>query len=232
MYIILIYRTVGRNLDICSFLNLNNLIKGDIGLQPGHTEIHQDVTTKTKIFNIAARLMAQKGYNAVTMRQISEQSGVSKPTIYYYFNSKEGLYQELINRGLAYVDAQVEELFKRDIPVKQKLTELVKIRFQQCLDYPDFARFFLYLFAMMEDTPLPVGFKKEAIIRREFLIDLIQEGISNGEFGLSVKTSVAVEIIIGTLTHFISQQLSTKKVILSDQIAEEIIEVLFKGLNE
>jgi AcrR family transcriptional regulator len=198
----------------------------------GEADIYQVESTKTKIFNIAARLMAQKGYNAVTMRQISEQSGVSKPTIYYYFNSKEKLYQELINTGLAYVDAQVEELFKRNIPVKQKLTELIKIRFQQCLNYPDFAKFFLYLFAMMEDTPLPVGFKKEAITRREFLVDLIQEGINNGEFGLSVKTSVAVEIIIGTLTHFISQQLSVNKVILSDQLAEEIIEFLFKGLNE
>jgi AcrR family transcriptional regulator len=198
----------------------------------GDVDIHQVETTKTKIFNIAARLMAQKGYNTVTMRQISEQSGVSKPTIYYYFKSKEGLYQELINTGLAYVDSQVDEIFTRDIPVKHKLTELVKIRFHQCLNYPDFAKFFLYLFAMMEDTPLPVGFKKEAITRREFLVDLIQEGINNGEFGLSVKTSVAVEIIIGTLTHFISQQLSTKKVILSDQLAEEVIEVLFKGLNE
>jgi len=58
------------------------------------------------------------------------------------------------------------------------------------------------------------------------------EGIDKKEFGISVKTQIAVEIIIGTLIHFISQQLASRRKILSDQLAEEIIEVLFKGLNE
>ena len=191
-----------------------------------------ELDTKTKIFNVAARLMAQKGYNAVSMREISEQSGVSKPTIYYHFNSKEGLYQELINTAIDYGDAQLDEILQRDLTVKQKLVELVKVRFQQSLKFPDFAKFFLYLFVSLEDTPLVDRFKKEAISRREIMVDLIQEGIDKKEFGISVKTQIAVEIIIGTLIHFISQQLASKRKILSDQLAEEIIEVLFKGLNE
>jgi len=191
-----------------------------------------EINTKTKIFNVAARLIGRKGYNAVSMREISEQSGVSKPTIYYHFNSKEGLYRQLFNSAIAYSDAQLNEILTRDISVKEKLIELIKARFQQTLKYPDFAKFFLQLFIFMEDTPLSKQFQTEAIIRREILAKLIQEGINNKEFGFSVKAPIAVEILIGTLIHFIAQQLVSNKTILSDQLAEEIIEVLFKGLNE
>ena len=83
----------------------------------------------------------------------------------------------------------------------------------------------------MEDTPLSKQFQAEAIIRREIIARLIQQGINNKEFGLSVKPSIAVEIIIGTLIHFISQQLLSTKKILSDNLAKEIIKVLFKDLN-
>jgi AcrR family transcriptional regulator len=191
-----------------------------------------EVSTKTKIFNVAARLISQKGYNAVSMREISEQSGVSKPMIYYYFNSKEGLYRHLFDSAITYSDAQINEVLDRDISVKQKLIEITKARFHQTLKYPDFARFFLHLFIFMEDTPLSEQYQTTAIVRREILSKLIQKGIHNKEFGVSVKATIAVEILIGTLIHFISQQLASSKKILSDRLAEEIIELLFKGLNE
>jgi len=191
-----------------------------------------ELNTKTKIFNVAARLIGQKGYHAVSMREISEQSGVSKPTIYYYFKSKEGLYHQLFISAIAYSDDQLNEILTHNISVKEKLIELIKVRFHQALKYPELAKFFLHLFIFMEDTPLFEQFQAEAIIRREIISKLIQEGINNKEFGLSVKTAIAVEIIIGTLIHFIGQQLVSNKKILSDQLAEEIIDVLFKGLNE
>jgi AcrR family transcriptional regulator len=191
-----------------------------------------EFNTKTKIFNVAARLIGQKGYNAVSMREISEQSGVSKPTIYYHFNSKEGLYRQLFKSAITYSDAQLNDILSRDISAREKLIEVIKARFQQTLKYPDFAKFFLQLFIFMEDTPLSEQFQAEAIIRREILARLIQEGIKNKEFGVSVKAPIAVEILIGTMIHFIAQQLISNKEILSDQLAEEVIEVLFKGLNE
>ncbi|HNT64383.1 MAG TPA: TetR/AcrR family transcriptional regulator, partial [bacterium] len=55
--------------------------------------------TKAQIIRIAAHLFALKGYDGVSMREISEKTGVTKPTIYYYFGNKEGLYRALIDLG-------------------------------------------------------------------------------------------------------------------------------------
>jgi AcrR family transcriptional regulator len=191
-----------------------------------------EIDTRSKIFHIAAKLIAQKGYNAVSMREISEQSGVSKPMIYYYFESKEKLYQSLMDTGLAYNNNQIQEILSSPIAIKDKLTALFKLQFEQCLKFPEFVKFFLYMFVKIEDTPLGERLRQEELRRKHGLMKLIQEGVQRGEFGMSVKPEIAVELIIGTITHFMWHQMNSKKRILTDQLAEEIIEVLFKGLNE
>ena len=40
-------------------------------------------------------LFAERGYDATSVREIVEAAGVAKPTLYYYFRSKEGLAQAL-----------------------------------------------------------------------------------------------------------------------------------------
>jgi hypothetical protein len=68
--------------------------------------------------------------------------------------------------------------------------------------------------------------------RKKNLVKLVQQGIERGEFGTNIKPEIAVEMIIGTITHFMWHQLNSKRRIVSDQLAAEIVEVLFKGLND
>ena len=63
-------------------------------------------------------------------------------------------------------------------------------------------------------------------------MEMIEEGIQTGEFGSNIKPELAVEIIGGVVWHYIGRQLNFKENILTDQLAEDIVELLFKGLNE
>lgn len=188
--------------------------------------------TRSRIFTVAARLMAHKGYFAVSMREISEQSGVTKPTIYYHFQSKEELYRQLLDTAIHHGDVLINDIINKESSVQQKLADMLKVRFRFSLEYPDLARFFVHLFTHLEDNPLSEKLLKEADVRRKMLKDLIRNGIKSGEFGMSLKPEIAVEIFLGTAAHFISQQLAGRKIVLTDKLAEEIVEVLFKGLNE
>ncbi len=196
------------------------------------TNIMEELGTKAKIFQAAARLFAEKGYNGVSMREISESTGLSKPTIYYYFGSKEGIYTSLVEVGLHHNLEQFQQIIDMNIPVKQKIIEIVKIRFRQVQEFPEFAKFFLLIFMSIENLPFLKKFIEEAASRRQSLADLIQQGIFQGEFGKSANPKLAADILIGTLMHFLVKQLNVKKKILSDELAEEIVELIFKGLNE
>lgn len=58
----------------------------------------------------AYRLLAQKGYDAVTMKEIARVAGVAPGLIHYYFDSKDQLLQEvLLEAGDRYVE-QMKQL--------------------------------------------------------------------------------------------------------------------------
>lgn len=48
------------------------------------------------ILETALGLFYTRGYDAVGVQEIAEKSGVTKPTLYYYFKSKYGLLEQLI----------------------------------------------------------------------------------------------------------------------------------------
>ena len=58
------------------------------------------------ILNVAGQAFAREGYHSASMEEIAQLADVSKPMLYAYFGSKEGLY-------LAYVDRTGRELLER-----------------------------------------------------------------------------------------------------------------------
>ena len=58
------------------------------------------------ILDVAGQVFARGGYFSSSMDEIAELAGVSKPMLYAYFGSKEGLY-------VAYVDRTGQELLDR-----------------------------------------------------------------------------------------------------------------------
>jgi AcrR family transcriptional regulator len=196
------------------------------------TKLENESTTKATIFKAAAKLFAEKGYNGVSMREISEQSKVTKPTIYYYFGNKEGIYKTLIKEALSYHTEDLRQIASLKISVKQKLVELMKRRFQVSLRHPELTKFVLEVFNHYENLPCLDGFQDDVESHGKIFTDMIQEGINSGEFGASAKPELVVEIIAGVLMHFLLDQLHSRGRILSDQLAEDVVELLFKGLNE
>ena len=57
------------------------------------------------ILETALDLFYARGYDAVGVQEIAERSGVTKPTLYYYFKSKYGLLEQLLeNRGTPFLE--------------------------------------------------------------------------------------------------------------------------------
>ena len=58
------------------------------------------------ILDVAGQVFAGAGFGSASMDEIADRAGVSKPMLYTYFGSKEGLY-------LAYIDRAGGELLER-----------------------------------------------------------------------------------------------------------------------
>ena len=56
--------------------------------------------SRDSILEAAAKLFRRHGYSATTLRQIAGMADIKAGSIYYYFDSKEAILDEVLDRGL------------------------------------------------------------------------------------------------------------------------------------
>lgn len=81
--------------------------------------------TETTILNTALELMRQDGFEAVTVRDICKQAGITTGAFYHHFKSKE----ELFDKGFAPLDQFVEKV------LEEQMVEEPVARLQTILDH-------------------------------------------------------------------------------------------------
>jgi AcrR family transcriptional regulator len=65
----------------------------------------EEMSTKEKVFEVALDLFAQKGYDAVSMREIAEAVGIRKASLYSHFSSKDELIEQIIKFPMAALES-------------------------------------------------------------------------------------------------------------------------------
>src|SRR5262245_41201278 len=98
------------------------------------------------IARTAAKLFAERGYDATSVREIVEAAGVAKPTLYYYFRSKEGLAQALLTLPLSALVATLRNLVTTEADPIRCVEKVLEANYAFCREDPDRARFLYSLF--------------------------------------------------------------------------------------
>jgi AcrR family transcriptional regulator len=84
-------------------------------------EFMTDQTVRQRLLTGAAELFARKGYASTTVREIVEAAKVTKPALYYYFRSKEGIYLELMRAAEARFEILLDSARKEIGEVKIRI---------------------------------------------------------------------------------------------------------------
>jgi AcrR family transcriptional regulator len=98
-----------------------------------------------EIARVAARLFASHGYEATSVRMIVEAAGVTKPTLYYHFGSKEGLAKSLLTLPMSDLAERMRSILEARSEPVGAMVEIVDAHFQFCREDADRARFFFAL---------------------------------------------------------------------------------------
>jgi AcrR family transcriptional regulator len=64
---------------------------------------------RERISQAAFRLFGKKGYTCTSVQDIADAAGVKKSIVYYYFSSKEGLYQALLSESSTHLETFLAE---------------------------------------------------------------------------------------------------------------------------
>ncbi len=137
---------------------------------------------RARIVRSALDLFAAKGYAATSLREIAEAARTTKPMIYYYFRSKEGLYLSTLGDRLqAFADA-IDRATRADATPVEKLRAFADayLRYFQSQE-PHIAFVVREVFGLGADITAQFGcYLEDRVFSRLKLI--LQEGVQAGAF--------------------------------------------------
>lgn len=93
----------------------------------------ESTNSKNTILMTAMELFSQKGFDHVGVNEIVQKAGVTKPTLYYFFDSKEGVFQAILEKyyksfnclieSVSHYDPHIKDYYRDVYPVLIKITE-------------------------------------------------------------------------------------------------------------
>jgi AcrR family transcriptional regulator len=139
-------------------------------------ELAQSIKTKkqvvsefrqAEIITAARTVFAEKGYVAATVDEIAAVATLAKGTIYVYFESKEQIYNAVLENDLDALRTLTLEKMASAGTVREKITAYINARFQYCEERRDFFRI-MYI----ESSSSPAMSKAKA---REWLREPVRQ---------------------------------------------------------
>lgn len=178
----------------------------------------------------AMKLFAEKGYAATSLREIAELARTTKPMIYYYFQSKEGLYISTLRDLLqALADAIDRATHPGDDPVEKLRTFAdAYLRYFQSHE-PHIAFVVREVFGLGADIMDEFGknLDERALSR---LHRIVEEGIERGIFReCNVHTSAIA--IMGILNMFILRRVFGDVPIDREAAVAQVVDCYVEGLR-
>jgi AcrR family transcriptional regulator len=112
----------------------------------------KSVDRREEILNAASTLFIEHGPSKTTTRQIAQAVGISQPSLYAHFPTKEALAQALATRAFALLEARMENMEALHIEPAERLAGLIKGYINFALEEPA-----AYKIAFMLDLNLDVS---------------------------------------------------------------------------
>lgn len=137
-----------------------------------------------EILDAALSLFTEKGFAATRMSDVAKQAGISKGTLYLYFESKEAIFHEVIQEMITPKIARIEQLAEQhegptielltllimnwwNQVAKTRLSAIPKLMVSECGNFPELGEFFV-----------------DSVVKRAraVFIRVIRRGVEQNEF--------------------------------------------------
>jgi AcrR family transcriptional regulator len=101
---------------------------------------------RDRLLEVARQLFASRGYDAVGIQEIVDTAGVTKPTLYHYFQNKRGLLDAVLEHDFAGLIESVRAaaFYQGDLPFN--IERLIRACFDYAVHNPQFYRMQLGLY--------------------------------------------------------------------------------------
>ena len=181
----------------------------------------------------ALKAFARRGYAGTSMQDILRATGLSKPTAYYYFQSKAGLFRAIL--AFAYDESfrLMESGLKGKTTCQARLVEVAAALFDFAARHQNLTRLvFATVFALPGEIP-PNSIDPSKRQRNfELVLQIVRAGQKAGELDSAYATVELAHGIFGAISHQIRTHLIQPHGALDRRRAERIVALFYNGARK
>jgi AcrR family transcriptional regulator len=138
---------------------------------------------RTQIFHAASKLFIRNGFHETSMRQIAEEAGMGKSTIYGYFPGKEEILLFFVEQEMARSHTMAARIANKSLHASDKLRVILHWHWIDLERNQDMVSLFTREVARLGEAATSRVVKKRLQFRA-MLQEIIEQGIAEGEFRL------------------------------------------------
>ncbi len=187
-------------------------------------------SARDEILRSAISLFARKGYAGTGVQEILDAVELSKPTLYYHFENKAGLFRAILDYAYDESFRLMQSAVAEGDSTEEKLVAAATALFDFAQTNPDLMRLvFATTFAAPEEVPSESINGRKRKRNFEFMEDLMRSGQNEGGITRDLDVATLALGIFGTISHHIRSYLLAGLGELDRDQARKIVSLFLNG---
>ncbi|MGQ7868983.1 TetR/AcrR family transcriptional regulator [Sunxiuqinia sp. sy24] len=184
---------------------------------------------RNSIIEVARETFARYGFRKTTMDEIAVAARKGKSSLYYYFKSKEEVFQAVVEQEAGILFSKIERSVQEQHTAREKLSAYVLGRmkgFRDFVNYYDALKNdFLSKIEFIEQIRKKHDQKEQATIAR-----ILEEGIQSGQFR-SLNVNLTARTVVIALRGLEEPYFLTDEEIDIEERLNDLLNILFHGIS-
>lgn len=184
----------------------------------------QDKPVQETVLFTASRLFMEFGYEAVSLQQIAKACGVTKASIYYYFDGKPQLFTASVSAVLDRARTSTAQLLDQQLPLRERLIQVSEAKLGR--SHGDFETIMREARSSLSQKQLDEIISKEERIHdclAEHLIHAMEAGEIRKTDPLLTAHAFSAVLMLGIR--------EIAKGTPADKLARDIVDLFWEGLS-
>lgn len=199
--------------------------------------------TEEQILKAAETVFLEKGFDATSVADIAEKAGCNRALVYYYFRTKENLFEKVFVNKIGFLFENIDRVIKESSSLHELLEKFVDLYFSILTESPKMPLFVI--------TELIMNKQNQAWFVRNYLVNpkfdsiytgygrLLQEAIERGEVREIKPLHLFLNVLSLISFTYISLEMAPvlefgeddmKKFV--EERREEIVKVVWSGIKK
>ena len=184
--------------------------------------------SRSALLHTALLLFASRGYDGVGVQEIASATGVTKPTLYHFFGSKQGLLEALFVEYAAVLDREIAEVAVYEGDLQRTLDRVAAAYIDFAREAPAAYGLELALYFAPRQSPAR-AVAAQHYARRQTLLEGVFAAAVKDHGNLRGRQRRYAVSLVGILNSYIALQLDGELTV-TDRLRRDIVHQFSHGI--